>query len=55
VAAMLQIPRQSLNALMQYLKRKHMVEKAGRELYAPYSLTDTGRMALAEMTRRQAA
>jgi Mn-dependent DtxR family transcriptional regulator/predicted transcriptional regulator len=55
VAAMLQIPRQSLNALMQYLKRKHMVEKAGRELYAPYSLTDTGRMALGEMTRRQAA
>jgi len=55
VAATLQIPRQSLNALMQYLKRKHMVEKTGRELYAPYSLTDTGRMALAEMTRRQAA
>ena len=55
IAAMLQIPRQSLNALMQYLKRKHMVEKVGRELYAPYSLTDTGRMALAEMTRRQAA
>ena len=55
IAAMLQIPRQSLNALMQYLKRKHMVEKAGQELYAPYSLTDTGRMALTEMTRRQAA
>jgi Mn-dependent DtxR family transcriptional regulator len=55
VAEMLHIPRQSLNALMQYLKRKHMVKKTGRELYAPYSLTDTGRMALAEMTRRQAA
>jgi predicted transcriptional regulator len=51
----LRIPRQSINALMQYLKRKHLVEKIGSEFEAPYSLTDKGRAALAEMTRRLAA
>jgi len=51
----LRIPRQSINALMQYLKRKHLVEKTGSEFEAPYSLTDEGRAALAEMTRRLAA
>jgi DNA-binding IclR family transcriptional regulator len=51
----LRIPRQSINALMQYLKRKHLVEKTTSEFEAPYSLTDEGRAALAEMTRRIAA
>jgi DNA-binding IclR family transcriptional regulator len=51
----LSIPRESLNALMQYLKRKHLVKKTGLEFNAPYSLTDEGRAALAEMTRRLAA
>jgi Mn-dependent DtxR family transcriptional regulator len=51
----LRIPRQSTNALMQYLKRKHLVEKTSSEFEAPYSLTDEGRAALAEMTRRLAA
>ena len=51
----LRIPRQSTNALMQYLKRKHLVEKISSEFEAPYSLTDEGRAALAEMTRRLAA
>jgi DNA-binding IclR family transcriptional regulator len=51
----LRIPRQSTNALMQYLKRKHLVKKTGPEFDAPYSLTDEGRAALAEMTRRLAA
>jgi Mn-dependent DtxR family transcriptional regulator len=51
----LRIPRQSINALMQYLKRKHLVEKTSSEFEAPYSLTDEGRAALAEMTRRLAA
>ena len=51
----LRIPRQSMNALMQYLKRKHLVEKIASEFEAPYSLTDEGRAALAEMTRRLAA
>ena len=49
------IPRQSINALMQYLKRKHLVEKISSEFEAPYSLTNKGRAALAEMTRRLAA
>jgi DNA-binding IclR family transcriptional regulator len=51
----LRVPRQSINALMQYLKRKHLVEKTSAEFEAPYSLTDEGRTALAEMTRRLAA
>ncbi len=49
------LPPKSMNALMQYLKRKRLVEKNGRELHAPYSLTAEGLAALAEMTRRQAA
>src|SRR5262245_14313513 len=55
VTETLQIPSQSINALMQYLKRKHLVEKTGRDPHAPYSLTEMGHAALAEMTRRQAA
>jgi len=51
----LSIPRESINALMQYLKRKHLVKKTGLEFNAPYSLTAEGRAALAEMTRRLAA
>jgi Mn-dependent DtxR family transcriptional regulator len=55
VTETLQIPHQSINALMQYLKRKQLVEKIGRDLLAPYSLTEMGHVALAEMTRRHAA
>jgi Mn-dependent DtxR family transcriptional regulator/predicted transcriptional regulator len=55
MAKLLQIPRPSLNALMQYFKRKHLVQKVGRDLHAPYSLTEMGHATLAEMTRRQAA
>jgi Mn-dependent DtxR family transcriptional regulator len=55
VTDVLRVPHQSINALMQYLKRKHLVEKTGQEFSAPYSLTDEGRAALAEMTRRHAA
>jgi Mn-dependent DtxR family transcriptional regulator len=51
----LRIPRETINALMQYLKRKDLVEKTGAEYNAPYSLTDKGHAALAEMTRRHAA
>ena len=51
----LSIPRESINALMQYLKRKHLVIKIGQGFNAPYSLTDEGRAVLAEMTRRHAA
>jgi len=55
VTDVLRIPRESINALMQYLKRKHLVKKTGQEFSAPYALTDEGRAALAEMTRRHAA
>ena len=55
VADVLGMPHQSINALMQYLKRKQLVKKTGGELSAPYSLTGDGRAALAEMTRRHAA
>ena len=55
VTDVLGIPRKSINALMQYLKRKHLVKKTGPGFEAPYSLTDEGRAALAEMTRRLAA
>jgi hypothetical protein len=49
------IPHPSVNALIQYLKRKQLVAKEGHELNAPYSLTDQGRGTLAEMTPGQAA
>jgi DNA-binding IclR family transcriptional regulator len=49
------IPRESINALMQYLKRKHLVRKTSQDFNAPYSLTDEGQAILVEMTRRQAA
>ena len=55
VTEMLKIHRESINALMQYLKRKHLVEKTSQEFNAPYSLTNEGHAALAEMTRRLAA
>jgi ParB-like chromosome segregation protein Spo0J/predicted transcriptional regulator len=55
VADVLGVPHQSINALMQYLKRKQLVKKTGQEFSAPYSLTGEGRAALAEMTRRHAA
>jgi DNA-binding IclR family transcriptional regulator len=51
----LRLPPRSMNALMQYLKRRHLVKKTGHALNSPYSLTAEGLAALAEMTRRQAA
>lgn len=45
------VPHQSINALMQYLKRKRLVKKCGCELHSPYALTAEGIAALAEMTR----
>jgi predicted transcriptional regulator len=47
----LSVPHQSMNALMQYLKRKRLVKKSGRDLHSPYALTAQGIAALAEMTR----
>jgi DNA-binding MarR family transcriptional regulator/predicted transcriptional regulator len=51
----LSLPPRSMNALMQYLKRRHLVKKSGRAPNSPYSLTAEGLATLAEMTRRQAA
>ncbi len=45
------IPNRSANALMQYLKRKDLVRKVGRTLYAPYALTPRGHETLEEMER----
>ena len=45
------VPRQSMNALMQYLKRKRLVKKSRRDLHSPYALTAEGVAALAELTR----
>ena len=55
VRNLLQIPQLSINALMQYLKRKGLVAKTGLALADPYALTPAGYTALAEMERRQAA
>jgi Mn-dependent DtxR family transcriptional regulator len=55
VSDRMQLPRQSINALMQYLKRRQLITKAARGSLAPYSLTEQGRAVLAEMTLRQAA
>jgi Mn-dependent DtxR family transcriptional regulator len=51
----LEIPRPSINALMQYLKRKELVQKIDQEQAAPYTLTEKGLDALTEMERRHAA
>ena len=48
----LEIPPQTANSLVQYLKRKHLVRQTAPELGAPYSLTPEGRAVLAEMTLR---
>ena len=54
VGLALGIARQSMNALMQYLKRKGLARKAGRDLNAPHALTDAGKETLSAMTRRAA-
>ncbi len=45
----LKIPPQSINALMQYLKRKNMVRTQTGSGNAPYVLTEDGRQTLAAM------
>jgi DNA-binding MarR family transcriptional regulator len=49
------IPYRSLNALFQYLKRKSLVRKNGKELRSPYALTEEGREALTELLHRRPA
>jgi len=47
----LSVPHQSIDALMQYLKRKRLVKKSGPDLPSTYALTAQGLAALAERTR----
>jgi predicted transcriptional regulator len=49
------IPQVSINALMQYLKRKRLVVKTGDGFEDPYRLTEQGGVTLSEMTLRRAA
>jgi predicted transcriptional regulator len=49
------IPPHSINALMQYLKRKRLVAKTGDGVEDPYRLTRQGAAILAEMSLRRAA
>ena len=55
VARALDIPAQSMNGLMQYLKRRGVVRVRSDAFHAPYVLTDEGRDLLAAMTRRAEA
>jgi DNA-binding MarR family transcriptional regulator len=55
VARALDIPPQSMNALMQYLKRRGIVRVRSDAFRSPYVLTDEGRELLAAMTRRSDA
>ncbi len=48
----LEIPHNSVNALMQYLKRIDLVQKSDGKQLAPYELTSKGRETLEEMIRR---
>ncbi len=47
----LKIPLRSINALMQYLKRKGLVRKSNAALNGPHEVTDHGRKTLADMMR----
>jgi DNA-binding IclR family transcriptional regulator len=49
------IERASINALMQYLKRKGLVQKSPGGLNAPHELTQAGRKVLGELTLDLAA
>ena len=51
----LRLPRQSTNALLQYLKRKDLVRKTEESLGAPFAITSSGRVLLAELEQHRAA
>jgi predicted transcriptional regulator len=51
----LEIPQTSINALMQYLKRKNAVHTQTDARYAPYDLTPDGHKMLATMKRARLA
>ena len=51
----LRVPHNSVNALMQYLKRKGLIEKTDKLYEAPYALTAMGQATLNRLTQRRAA
>ena len=51
----LRLPHNSINALMQFLKRKGLIEKTDEAHEAPYTLTAMGQATLNGLTRRRAA
>jgi Mn-dependent DtxR family transcriptional regulator len=53
VGEALDVSPTSINALMQYLKRKGLVRKSDMTLTAPYEVTDHGRKTLDEMSYPQ--
>jgi DNA-binding MarR family transcriptional regulator len=52
IARDLGIVRHSMNALMQYLKRRGLARKAGDSFDAPHEITSEGRLVYDEMLRR---
>jgi len=48
----LDIARSSMNALMQYLKRRGLVKKAGKAFFAPHEVTAEGHYVRDEMNHR---
>ena len=51
----LRLPHQTINSLMQYLKRKELVQKTGEGFGRTVHLNLLGRVTLAEMEQRRAA
>jgi predicted transcriptional regulator len=51
----LRVPHQTINALIQYLKRKGFLQKTAEGLAFPYMLTASGRVVLAQLEQRMAA
>lgn len=48
----LDVDHSSMNALMQYLKRRGLVKKAGDAFHAPHEITAEGQYVRQEMNRR---
>jgi DNA-binding IclR family transcriptional regulator len=55
LAERLAVPRNSMNALMQYLKRRGLVRKTGLSAIAPHAITALGRETLDATRRRKNA
>jgi DNA-binding MarR family transcriptional regulator len=53
VGKALNLPRTSMNALMQYLKRQGLAQKAGAAQLDPHAITAKGRMVLARLEQQK--